>query len=113
MESFGSILLLMYFIATLFGSLILFVIIYAAVKPKRRDRIQMQNQQLLGIIVKNSYPDQSTPDNYSKMDMDEVRKEFIVFKAGIFKPLIPFLLSIVVLLVIVIVIMAVFLNKAS
>ena len=100
-------------VAAILWSLFLFGIMYAAVKPKRRDRIQLQNQQILSTIAGRIIPttDQALAGQYSKMDTDEVRKEFISFKGEILKQFVPYFISIALLLVILIA--AVFFKKAS
>lgn len=113
MELFESPFFGICLVAAILWSLFLFGIIYAAVKPKRRDRIQLQNQQILSVIAGRSIPttDQAFTGLYSKMDADEVRKEFINFKGEILKQFMPYFISIGLLLVILIA--AVFFKKAS
>ena len=113
MELFESPFFWICFISAILWSLFLFGIMYAAVKPKRRDRIQMQNQQILSVIAGRSIPttDQAFTGQYSKMEPDEIRKEFINFKGEILKQFMPYFISIALLLVILIA--AVFFKKAS
>ena len=113
MELFESPFFWTCIVAAILWSLFLFGIMYAAVKPKRRDRIQMQNQQILSVIAGRSIPnsDQAVAGQFSKMDSDEVRKEFITFKGEILKQFMPYFISIALLLVILIA--AVFFKKAS